>query len=91
MAKSSVENDINNTPDDTTDDSINLEDDYVEDFYWQQNKSRFNRTGPSSLAKGPAYRNICDKCQNSFRTLGELSNHKKEHRERPKFKCEGYL
>ena len=88
LAKSSVENNSNITLDDVTDDSLNLEDDYVEDFYWLQDKSRFKRTGPSSLAEAPVYRNKCDKCQDSFKTLDELSNHKKKHRERPVFKCD---
>ena len=87
LAKSSVENNTNITLDDVTDESLNLEDDYVESFYWHQNNSRFKRTGPSSLPEAPVYRNKCDKCQNSFKTVNELSTHKKEHRDRPVFKC----
>ena len=92
LAKSSIENNTNNHSDEVdeiTDHSINLEDDYVANFYWEQNKNRYKRTGPVFSAEAPVDMNKCDVCQKSFRTLENLRTHKRtEHIETPRFKCD---
>ena len=88
LAKTAVENNTINKPDDVTDESINLEDNYVANFHWNQNRNRFNRTGPSISAESPVCKNKCDECENSFKTKEELKSYMKVHRETQGFKCD---
>ena len=88
LTKSSIERNTAEIMDDVIDDSLNLEDDYVKDFYWHQKRNRLNRTGPSSSADTSVYSNKCDLCPSSFKTMELLRTHKREHKGIPGFKCE---
>ena len=63
---------------DTIDVSLDLEDDYVSDYYFEQSKNRLNRTGPMVQAQRPNMFN-CNLCVESFVSQGHLNEHMRRH------------